>query len=74
MNWRDSIWVQDSVTRRRSRSGQRSVELPMKENARFLGSTAYKNVFIVFFFSLFAIHIVTYQLLDNFFFFFVINK
>ncbi len=32
MNWRDSIWVQDSVTRRRSRSGQRSVELPMKEN------------------------------------------
>ncbi len=34
MNWRDSIWVQDSVTRRRSRSGQRSVELPMKENIR----------------------------------------
>ncbi len=35
MNWRDSIWVQDSVTRRRSRSGQRSVELPMKENCPF---------------------------------------
>ncbi len=33
MNWRDSIWVQDSVTRRRSQSGKlRSVELPMKEN------------------------------------------
>ncbi len=28
MNWRDSIWVQDSVTRRRSRSGQRSVSFP----------------------------------------------
>ncbi len=33
MNWRDSIWVQDSVTRRRSQSGKlRSVELPMKGN------------------------------------------
>ncbi len=38
-----------------------------------LGSTAYKNVFIVFF-SLFAIHIVTYQLLDIFFCLFFINK
>ncbi len=35
MNWRDSIWVQDSVTRRRSRSSQRSVELPMKEKQEF---------------------------------------
>ncbi len=30
MNWRDSIWVQDSVTRRRSRSGQRSVSFPIQ--------------------------------------------
>ncbi len=37
MNWRDSIWVQDSVTRRRSQSGKlRSVELPMKENCCWL--------------------------------------
>ncbi len=35
MNWRDSIWVQDSVTRRRSQSvlKLRSVKLPMKENS-----------------------------------------
>ncbi len=34
MNWRDSIWVQDSVTRRRSQSVLKlcSVKLPMKEN------------------------------------------
>ncbi len=30
MNWRDSIWVQDSVTRRRSRSGQRRVSFPIQ--------------------------------------------
>ncbi len=38
----------------------------------FLRSTAYKNVCIVFFFSLFAIHIATYQLVDNFFVFFLL--
>ncbi len=32
MNWRDSIWAQTRSCGRRSRSVQRSVELPMKEN------------------------------------------
>ncbi len=42
MNWRDSIWVQDSVTLRRSQSGKlRSVELPMKENLRSLKKKIY---------------------------------
>ncbi len=32
------------------------------------------KTYLLFFFSLFAVHIVTYQLLDHFLFFFVINK
>ncbi len=44
MNWRDSIWVQDSVTRRRSQSGKlRSVELPMKENFSSLVNSGFIN-------------------------------
>ncbi len=39
----------------------------------FWGRQLIKRIYC-FFFSLFAIHIVTYQLLDIFFFFFVINK